>query len=81
MPRTSRNVFVENQSLLGNYETSNVDESGDPKYYGFVDRDGNWYIMRNTSGTDFAYSRGITDYSTNWTNRAALSYDSFSNVF
>lgn len=76
------NVFVTNQSPVGNYETANVDESSDPKYYGFLDRDGNWYILKSaTSGTVFTYAKGVTDYSTNWTNRASLTYDTFDNTF
>lgn len=63
------------------YEVNDVDDTTYPSYYGFVDKDGNWYITQEDSGGAFRYVRGATDYSTNWTNRATQSYDYFSSVF
>jgi hypothetical protein len=56
---------------------SDTDISGTTNYYGFLKPDGYWYIMKEVvSGavTTFRYSKGTASYTTNWTNRAALTY-------
>jgi hypothetical protein len=67
---------------LSEYKISDVDESSDPKYYGFVDAEGAWYILEanETLGT-YRYFKGTTDYATNWTGRALLVYGYFNAVF
>ena len=63
------------------YKISNLDTGGDIKYFGYLDKDGNWYIMQLTSVSSL-YIKGTSDYETNWTNRAiSLNYDYFHNVF
>lgn len=47
------------------------------KYYGFIDPEGHWYIIKNDpsgSAKTYRYAFGGTDYVTNWTNRASLTY-------
>lgn len=63
------------------YQISDVDESADPKYYGFLEVSGKWYIMRNTSDQSFRYVTGDSGYVLNWTNRASLAYDYFDVAF
>ena len=63
------------------YAISDIDSTSDPKYFGFLDDSGEWYILQMTSGSDIRYFRGSINYSTNWTNRAGLSYDYYSEVF
>jgi hypothetical protein len=55
------------------YRIANTDIGGDPKYYGFTGLGGAWYIMRK-NGEEYRYTRGSTDYATNWTDRASLLY-------
>ena len=54
-------------------------------YYGFVDIDGNWYIMKEDltgSTATYRYIKGSSDYPTNWTNRTTLvGWDYFYNTF
>lgn len=51
-------------------------------YYGFVDKDGGWFIMKVDSNTGtFRYTKGDKDFSGNWKNRKTLSYDYFHNIF
>jgi len=58
------------------YFPVDIDESGDPKYYGFLSRNGDWYIMKITGGVTIRYVNGSTQgYSGAWTNRAGLTYD------
>lgn len=67
---------------LGHYHPSDEDESGDPRYYGFLDKDGNWYIMEHNVGNGtYRYASGSSNYSTNWTGKAGLSYNYFSTEF
>lgn len=69
-------------SLLDSYKPADIDEASDPKYFGFITINGQWYILRvNESAGTLRYARGDGDYSTNWTNRASLTYDYLYNVF
>ena len=61
---------------------------GDITYYGFLNQEGEWYIMQedlSVSGDAnlkaWRFIKGDSDYSTNWTGREALSYDTFQNAF
>ena len=54
------------------------DETGDPRYYGLISHIGSWVIIEDTGATTttgaYRYAVGKQDYSTNWTNRAGLTY-------
>lgn len=71
--------------LLDAYKVMETDEpTAGPRYYGFQDDEGAWYIMKETISGDtktYRYTKGADSFSTNWTGRAALSYDSFQNTF
>jgi hypothetical protein len=71
--------------ILAGYKNADSDENPTgTSYYGFTDTDGNWYIMKRvvTGATaTITYIRGISDYSTNWTGRAALTYATFASTF
>lgn len=62
------------------YKISEVDDSS-PAYYGFLDSGGAWYILKENSDGTYRYIKGSSNFSTNWTNRAALSYDYYHNIF
>lgn len=62
------------------YNITDIDDST-PAYYGFVDKDGNWFIQKEGTSGDYRYVKGSSSYTSNWSNRASLSYDYFSNVF
>ncbi len=70
-------------SILEGYAASDVNESdGTYNYYGFLKSDGSWYIMRTTkTNTEIRYFAGTSDYTTNWTGRASLSYNYFNVIF
>ena len=69
---------AQNQPTDG-YRISEVDDSS-PAYYGFTNKDGAWFIMREASGV-YRYVKGASSFSTNWTGRAGLSYDYYHNIF
>jgi hypothetical protein len=63
------------------YSISEIDDDALPSYYGFVDKDGRWYISKEDSAGSYRYTKGNSSFSTNWGNRAALTYDYFDVIF
>lgn len=62
------------------YQPMDVDTDS-PRYYGYEAIDGSWFIVKESSSGNvqsFRYARGNVNYSTNWTNRASLSYGGIS---
>jgi hypothetical protein len=69
-------------TTAGQYKLSDLDGTGDPAYYGYLDSDGGWYIMELNSALGTArYIKGDLDYATNWTGRAGLTYGYYSDTF
>lgn len=71
---------------LDTYKVSDIDDAGTTKYYGFLRKDGAWYIMKeDTVAKTYRYTKGSTGYETAttgaWATRASLSYDYFHNTF
>lgn len=67
---------------LFHYKASDTDTGSDTKYYGFVDKNENWYIIKEvTTDETFRYVKGSSAYATAWSNRASQTYDYFYNVF
>ncbi len=77
------NGSVASPSLIEGYEIANREENiGGVSYYGYIDADSNWYIQRETDSTgDSDFVAGTSSYSTNWTNRASLTYAKFDETF
>lgn len=51
-------------------------------FYGFTNKAGAWYIMREDSNTgSIRYAKGSSDLANNWTNRKQLKYDYYNHVF
>lgn len=66
---------------LDDYNISDIENSA-TTYYGFVSKDGSWYIMRvDTNTGTFRYTKEKSNFRANWANRANLKYDYFDNVF
>lgn len=67
---------------LDQYKISDGDEAGTTKYYGFVDKDGNWYILKNdTTANSYRYTKGSGSYSAAWTARASKTYNTYDVIF
>jgi hypothetical protein len=57
------------------FNFSDMDVASNPMYFGFIEKDGAWKILEfNTTNGTMRYAMGTTSYTTNWTNRAALTY-------
>lgn len=60
------------------YFISDDDEATTTKYYGMVTRAKAWIILKiDTVNRTYRYAVGKYDYTTNWTNRASLTYKYF----
>ena len=79
----SDNKAVETkQDPLARYHLSDFDCDSSPIYLGKLDTDGKWFITKLVLSTEeVTYTKGDTDYTTNWLNRASLTYDLFNNIF
>ncbi len=62
------------------YSITEIDDSGADTYYGFVNKDGAWFVLKDSDST-YRYAKGTSSFSTNWSDRASLTYDYFNNVF
>lgn len=76
---------VQTENPLDKYRASDTKIDGDVRYYGFIDRFGNWYVRRDdlsdTNNRTYRYTKGTTGYPTTLTAMKALSYDFFHNIF
>ena len=70
-------------SAIDPYEASDQDAASNPSYYGFVDVDGNWYIISINSATGATrYAKGLAGtYETSWAARTTLTYNYYYNAF
>lgn len=63
------------------YTIARIDDST-PSYYGFLNRVGSWFIMREESDGTYQYARGKSNFaSTGWDARDTLSYEEFNAAF
>lgn len=64
------------ENYLSGYDICEVRESETGyNYYGFTRPGGSWRILREkTDGTEYRLAIGKSDFETNFTNRASLSY-------
>lgn len=71
--------------LLKGYKISDMESIGNPSvpnphYFGYVNKDCEWYIMKLTNITA-RYAKGDSDYDANWALRASLTYYNFQDIF
>ncbi len=75
-------LIVETGKPTDKYAISNTESGATYKYYGFEDKDGNWYILRKTIATNvYLYTAGASNYATGWTDRATHTYQSYEDTF
>ena len=81
LKNTSGNVInpAESSPTEG-YNISQIDDSV-PAHFGFINKDGAWFIMKESEDGAFHYTKGEKDFATNWGNRAKLKYNNFDEVF
>ena len=63
------------------YAITEIDD-GTPSYYGYMDKNGNWYITKeDVVAGNYRYAKGTTGFSDNWDDRINLSYGYFNDTF
>lgn len=66
--------------ITSGYRISEIDE-GAVTYYGFIDKNGAWLIMReDTQTSSFRYAKGDLNFPAAWANRQNLKYDYYYNL-
>lgn len=66
------------------YNITEIDDSGVDTYYGYVNKDGAWFIRKELPTGAYRYIKGSLDFTnatTGWPNRTNLAYDYFNLVF
>lgn len=64
------------------YAISQLDADDSPAYYGYVNKNGAWYIMKENTDGSYVYVRGSTDFAGEWATRGArVDYDTFDEIF
>lgn len=64
------------------YAISQLDADGSPAYYGFVNKTGAWYIMKEKADGSYVYVRGSTPFAGEWATHAIRDdYDTFDEIF
>ena len=78
---TSNQINSAERQPTDSYKISEID-SGEFTFYGFINKGGGWYIMKEDPGTgSFRYTKGESNFPKNWVGRERLTYDYFHNVF
>lgn len=66
------------------YNITEIDDSGLDTYYGYINKDGAWFIRKELSTGAYRYAKGSSDFTnatTGWPNRVNLTYSYFNEVF
>lgn len=73
---------------FGDYVANDIEETGNLTYIGFENLDGDYFIQKidSTSGKSIRFGTLVnnptqTSYSNAWTNRATLTYETYSTAF
>lgn len=72
-------IITADNDKLHKYKLSDIDDTSDPNYLGYLSKDGAWYIQRISSTGEVRYAKGDSGY--NWSNRASETYNTFDNIF
>jgi hypothetical protein len=81
LDQSGKKINPAQQSATDNYSISEIDDSTSTAYFGFINEQGQWYIMKEDAGGAFRYVKGDGDFESNWAVRDELSYNYFNNVF
>lgn len=66
------NLFY--QSPMSGFLLCNLDEDGDPQYYGYENIYGAWIIMKAVESGETTYAYDTGGYSAAWSNKATQTY-------
>lgn len=82
---TTQTINVSIADALNNYFILDVDDDASPNYYGYQDKSGNWYILKETTtagdNTYTYYASTTPNYSAGWPGRTTYTYSLFESAF
>lgn len=83
---TAQDAFSFGVGYEGYKVSDAANKAGDAtiRYFGYVNRRGEWFILRQTvSGTtaDYRFVKGDSAYTTAWAARETQTYDYFNTIF
>ena len=65
---------------LAGYKISDIDPTEGDSYFGYVDKDGGWYMM-NLTATAARYAKGDSGYAAAWAAKGDQSWGLFNEIF
>lgn len=71
-------TIIKQDDIFSIYKPADIDEEESTKYYGYLSKDGDWFIMRSTtngSKTKFRYATGKGEFDKNFGKRHKLDYN------
>lgn len=81
MPGIVQSLDIIAKGVLNGYQPARIDNAGDPSYFGFLNKQGYYYIMKldNAGGAITYFTQGIKaigkpKLDVDWGNRVALTY-------
>lgn len=75
-------ISTNESSPADGYKISEVDEQDQFRYFGFVNQNGAWLVMRQDANDNtFRYIKGSSNFPGNWRDREKLKYDYYYNLF
>ena len=77
-------IVITSDDPTSKYQITHLDTTGDIKYFGYLDKNSNWYIRQLTASKGL-YAKGSSNYLDNWDGNGkyigTLTFDYFNNVF
>jgi hypothetical protein len=80
----SPHMIRDMDDILAPYHINDIDDDVSPFYYGFEDKEGKVYLLKETVATGantYRYFKSNSDYAANWAARASKTYGLFNDVF
>ena len=84
MQATINDLMVIHHAFADFKISDQADHGGDStkKYYGYVNREGEWYIMRrDLTANTYRYYKGGSNYAAGWAGREGYTYERYDEVF
>lgn len=80
--KTGEQIDPAEKSPTDGYAISQLDADGSPAYYGYIDKNGAWYIMKENADGSYVYVRGSSGFAAGWaTHGTRTDYGTFDQIF
>lgn len=79
--QSGNDITPAQNSPTDGYNITQIDDATSTSYFGFINKNGQWFIMKEADDNSYRYVKGDNDFSGNWERRKNLTYDYFDKVF